>query len=254
MIEIVGLLGLVVFVVASLVVGGRILSLASRTRQLPETAVSLSLILSGGIGTALLVLPLLAPDLSTYAKYVSYQAGSVSNHIGFALLFLFVWRVFRPREAWALCLFLVSTTVLLVGGMGAAITLEPGGGVPGRTLAPDLWFWMSLNARFVVYGWAAFESFHYYGMLKRRLALGLADPVITDRFFYWGVSTAAVFCIWVNLAVRAVMFNSEWIRSIADVVSALLGFIVAGSLSYAFFPRTKRIADLDSARAEEAGS
>jgi hypothetical protein len=42
MIEVIGLLGLVVFVVASLVVGGWVLLLASRTRQLPETAVSLS--------------------------------------------------------------------------------------------------------------------------------------------------------------------------------------------------------------------
>ncbi len=254
MIELVGLLGLVVFVVASLVVGGRVLLLASRSRQLPETAISLSLILSGGIGTALLVLPLLLPDLSDDAIYAFLQTGSASNHVGFALLFLFVWRVFRPGEVWALCLFLVSTTMLLVGAMGAAITLVPGGGVPGRTIAPDLWFWMSLNARFIVYGWATFESFHYYGMLKRRLALGLADPVIADRFFYWGVCTAAVFCIWVNLAIRAVMFDSDWVRSIADVVSALLGFVVAGSLSYAFFPRTKQAPFQDSPSAEEARS
>jgi hypothetical protein len=42
MIEVIGLLGLVVFVVASLVVGGRILWLTSRSRQPLETAVSLS--------------------------------------------------------------------------------------------------------------------------------------------------------------------------------------------------------------------
>ena len=254
MIEIVGLLGLVVFVVASLVVGGRVLLLALKTRELPETAISLSLILSGGIGTALLVVPALRPDLGSYARFSFYQAGNASNHVGFALLFLFVWRVFRPREMWAACLFFVSTAALLIGGVGTAIDLVPGGGVPGRETAPDLWFWMSLNSRFVVYAWATFESFTYYVKLKRRLALGLSDPVIVDRFLYWGVCTSAVFCIWVNLAIRAVMFDSDWVRSISDVVSALLGFVVAGSLSYAFFPRENRIADLGSSSAKESVS
>jgi hypothetical protein len=88
-----------------------------------------------------------------------------------------------------------------------------------------------------MYAWAIFESFHYYVMLKRRLVLGLADPLIVDRFFYWGVSTSAVFCIWLNLVVRALMLDSEWVLAISDLVSALLGFVVAGSLSLAPFPR-----------------
>jgi hypothetical protein len=114
--------------------------LATRPRQLPGLAISLSILLAGGIGTGLLVLPLLVPDPSIQAAYQSYQAGSFSNHIGFALLYLFVWRVFRPREAWAAGLFAVSTAVLWVGGIGTAIHLVPGGTVPGRDVAPDLWF------------------------------------------------------------------------------------------------------------------
>ena len=254
MIEIVGLLGLVAFVVASLAVGGRVFLLALRTRQLPEMAIALTLILAGGIGTALVVVPLLIPDLKIGTAYFFYQAGSASNHAGFALLFLFVWRVFRPRETWAIGLYVISTGVLLVGGIGTAVDLVPGGGVPGRTIPPDLWFWMSLNARIVVYSWATFESFHYYVMLKRRSALGLADPLIADRFFYWGVSTGAVVCIWLNLAIRAVMMDSVWIRSISDVVSSALGFVVAGSLYFAFFPSKKRVSDRDSSSAEEAAS
>ena len=131
MIEIIGLLGLVAFVVASLIVGGRVLLLAINTRQLPEITISLSMILSGGIGTLLVVVPLLNPSLDAYSSYLFYEAGSASNHVGFALLFLFVWRVFRPRETWAACLFGVSTLVLLAGGIGAAIVLTPEGGVSG---------------------------------------------------------------------------------------------------------------------------
>jgi hypothetical protein len=252
LVEFVGLLGLLAFVVASLVVGGRVFLLAMRTRQLPETSVSLSLILAGGIGMALRVVPLLLPDMDEYAAYLFVLAGSVSQHLGYAFLYLFVWRVFRPRETWAACLFFVTTGLLVVGGVGTAIGLTPGGVLPGRTGPADLWFWVSLGSRFVVYAWATFESFHYHAMLKRRLALGLADPVLVGRFFYWGVSTSAVFCIWVNLAVQALMLDSPWFASIPDIVSTLLGFVVAGSLSLAFFPRKVRNAAAEAP--EEAAS
>jgi hypothetical protein len=80
--NVIELLGLMAFVIASLVIGGRIFLLTTRTRQLPEMAVSMSLLLSGGIGTGLVVLPVLVPDLSAEAMYYSFQAGSASNHVG----------------------------------------------------------------------------------------------------------------------------------------------------------------------------
>ena len=250
MIQFVGLLGLVAFVAASLVVGGRILLLAARTRQLPETSVGLSLFLSGGIGTALVILPLLRPGLDPDSLYLIHQTGSATNHFGWVCLFVFVWQVFRPTERWAAGLFFVSTGVLLLGGAGLAVNLEPGGGLAGGSAPPDLWFWMSLGARLVVYLWATFESFRYYGMLKRRLALGLSDRNIVDRFFYWGVCTGAVVLIWINLGVRSVLLDVELAQAISFVVSALLGFVVAGSLSFAFFPGKTQTSDSQSSAAE----
>ncbi len=242
-IEVFGLFGLVAFVVASLVVGFRVLLLASKTRQLPETTVSLSLILAGGIGTALMVLPLLVDGLSAGATYVVLQVALIANHLGFALLYLFVWRVFRPSEAWAACLFVACLAALLVGAGGMAMELVPGEGFSGRTTPGSVWFWSSLNSRFVAYGWAAVESFRYYGLLKRRLALGLAEEEIVDRFFYWGVCTSAVFLIWVNIAVVALVQGSSWVLATSNLVSALLGFVVAGSLFLAFFPMRRSTAE-----------
>jgi hypothetical protein len=34
--------------------------------------------------------------------------------------------------------------------------------------------------------WTALERFHYHRMALRRLALGLADPIVANRFFLWG--------------------------------------------------------------------
>ena len=37
------------------------------------------------------------------------------------------------------------------------------------------------------YVWTAFEGFRYYGMMKKRMALGLADAVVTNRFLLWAL-------------------------------------------------------------------
>jgi hypothetical protein len=35
------------------------------------------------------------------------------------------------------------------------------------------------------------ESLRYYALMRRRRALGLADPVVTNRFLVWGAGEAA---------------------------------------------------------------
>jgi hypothetical protein len=37
-----------------------------------------------------------------------------------------------------------------------------------------------------LYVWTAVESFRYRALLRRRIPLGLADPLVADRFGKWG--------------------------------------------------------------------
>jgi len=90
LIEWVGLLGLVAFVAASLVVGGRILWLAAHTKQLPEVCVGLSLVLGGGVGLALSVVPDVMPDLTPNTLYVIQEWASGLSHVGYMFLYIFV--------------------------------------------------------------------------------------------------------------------------------------------------------------------
>ena len=39
--------------------------------------------------------------------------------------------------------------------------------------------------------WGSSEALRYYAAMRRRLALGLADPVVTNRFLLWGVAMSA---------------------------------------------------------------
>jgi len=249
MIELVSLSGLAAFVVASLVVGARILMLAARTRLLPETTVGSSLFLAGGVGTAMMIAPLLYPRFEAGTVYFLYQAGSMFSHIGFLLLFIFVWRVFRPDEAWATALFLACAAALLIGGAGIGMAVEPGGASPAREAeVGGVWFWLSIAGRFAGYTWAAIESFRYHALLKRRLKLGLADEGVVARFFYWGICTSAVVVIWIATAAQNLLLESEGLVAIAGLVTPMMGFVVAGSLWVAFFPKRRHdsVGDSDS--------
>lgn len=253
MLEVIGLFGLVAFVGVSLVVGLRILALAWRTHGLPEWLIGSSLVLAGALGTGLSVLPLLWPALEAGVAHVVFQVASIANHVGYALLFYFVWRVFRPEQRWASVFFVLCLGVLAVGGVGLGLTLVPGESISRPEGPARTWLMISLFARVAGYLWAAIESFRYHAMLKRRLKIGLGDPETANRFFYWGVCTAAVVCIWATLILEQVVPAMAANRGAAELTSALLGFVVAGTLSLAFFPRRREDADA-SARSAAIGT
>ncbi len=252
MLELIGLLGLVAFVLASLVVGTRILLLAKRTGGVPETLIGASLVIAGGFGTGGSVLPLLWTSLDANSAYVVFQFSSVASHVGYALLFFFVWRVFRPTDASAAALFFVCVGVLAVGATGLGLTLELGESISRPAGEGRFWLLVSLVARFVGYAWASIESFRYSAMLKRRLRIGLGDPLTASRFYYWGVCTTAVVLIWTNLAAEQLIPAVGDHQAITALISALLGFVVAGSLSFAFFPRDAAAQTTSGAAASEA--
>src|SRR5262249_16178730 len=47
-------------------------------------------------------------------------------------------------------------------------------------------YWINFAARVSGVVWMSVESFRYGAMLRRRLRLGLADPLVANRFLLWG--------------------------------------------------------------------
>ncbi len=172
------------FVLASLVVGGRLLLLAMRTGELPEFAVGIALLLMGGIGYPAAAVARGAPDLGALAR-VSLSAGAmVCMVLGTAGIAVFNWRVFRPHRRWA---------ARLVAGLVAALVasftwqaLTPGFVAAAENRGPGLRTVEVLAG--VSLAWAALESTSYALKLRRRLALGLVDPLLADRVRLWSVA------------------------------------------------------------------
>ncbi len=179
------LLGISLFLVFSLFVGVRLLLLARRTRGLPELAVGLACVCSGSLGMGLQTLgdtPPLEPPLA----HLSFAIGRVLVHVGILCQVLFTWRVFRAERAWAAASFW--------GIVAAVAAISLGGAWSGSLGDRDYsgpWFLLQVAVHVLGLAWGALESLLYWTRMRRRLGLGLADPVVTNRFLVWGMAIGA---------------------------------------------------------------
>jgi hypothetical protein len=176
------LLGIGFFLLFTLFVGARLLLLARRTGGLPELAIGLACLCSGFLGMGLQTLGD-TPPLEPRLAHGLFAAGRVLVHVGILCQALFTWRVFRPERSWAATIFW--------GGVAAVIAISLGGAWSGTLGDRDyggLWFRLQVAVHVCALAWGAFESLLYWTRMRRRLGLGLADPVVTNRFLVGGMA------------------------------------------------------------------
>jgi hypothetical protein len=237
-------LGGAAFVLSSLVVSVRLLLLARRTREIPEFVLGLGLLLMGAVGY----------PLSTIARLEAFshlQAPLFAIHSALTLLAqsgiaLFNWRVFRPAEGWARAL-----TFGFIGTLAAFFvwqSLGPGWAPFART---DRGPWAAVEVyTLVALGWAGVESLLYHLKLRKRLALGLADPIVADRLRLWAVSMFSAFacaaCVSI-LRIAGVPMTAE----LTGLLVAPLALTIGCAVWLAFLP-PRRYVERVAARAARA--
>ncbi len=230
------------FVLASLVVSLRLLALARRTRELPEFLIGLGLLLMGGIGYPLSTLARLSTES------VDVQAGLFAFHAllsltGQSAVALFNWRVFRRDEGWGR-----GFALGFIGLMSAVLlwqTMSPGWRVFAQEERGP---WALLPAfSLIVLGWAGVESLLYYGKLRKRLTLGLAEAVTTDRLRLWAIAMLAAFTT--SLLVQLLrLMGVKMTGEVTGLIVGPLGVVSAGAMWLAFMP-PRRYVDWVVARA-----
>jgi hypothetical protein len=224
-------LSMLMMLVAASAAGVRLLLAARRTHGVPELSIGLATLLPS-LAAALDVVALRLAERGELGPAFAVQAGARTGFVvaGTALA-IGLARMFRPDAAWARGLVLASALALCAsfgvwaaGGQHSRVT----GSTPAN-LAFDL-------ARIAPYAWGALESFGYFDSLRRRLRLGLADPVIAQQFLLWGVSSASMAAIF--LVVTAARHSGheplEWAPSM--LAMTLFGFTSAATIHTAFFP------------------
>jgi len=171
------------------VIGLRLLLLARRTRGIPELTLGAGTLLIGGLGYPFAIATNVVGATRPALAGVFMVTGATLCHLGIVANTFFTWKVFRPRALWArglVGLFIAAAAV----GFTANLRVVLATASPAMSAVQPWTFFLCLVAA-SAFGWSGVEALAYHTKLRRRLALGLADPVVTNRFLLWGVTSLA---------------------------------------------------------------
>ena len=231
--ELLAAVGGLSFVLASFVVGLRLLGLARRTRALPELVIGLGLVLMGGFGYPLVAIARLATAWSDATRTGIFLLSMACSWIGIVAVCVFNQRVFRPRSR-------AAQALVIAVGLGQILALVLQARHPGLRAAAlsndGLGLRIFTAGHGVPLAWAAFESFRYGAQLTRRARLGLADPVVVDRLRLWGISMLAALVINVASTTAACFGVDLAVTVLGALIIAPLGLVAAGCTWLAFVP------------------
>lgn len=228
------LLATLSFILVGGLVGAKLLLLARRTRQLPELAVGLGVFLVAFVSYPL-SLASLSPELAPGTAKLLFAIGSVASALGSSSIYVFTWKVFRPDAAWARVLALAAIAAI-VAFAGVSVARVAAAAAPSEVFRDQLSVARNCVTGFS-YLWTAVEALRYHGLLRRRRALGLADPVVANRFLLWGVSgVSATLGISVSTAVMLTSGAGAGMHPVSMLAVGLAGFTSSVSLYLAFLP------------------
>ena len=238
-----GIAGIAVFFAVGLVVSARLLGLWRSSRRLPELLAGLGLLGIGPLGFCVIMAGAILFAGTPLGRGLRI-AGTGLQALGFVASAAFTWRVFRPGSRWARA-FAAAISVSLLVTFAACIA------IPGRAGEMRLHQHLDVWLKIACLAWGALESLRYWRVTQRRVALGLADPLVSASFLAWGISLGAgalgFALIWAALLALA---PGEHLSNGIQLALSLCGIISAAGLYLAFLP-PKAYARRLAARASE---
>ena len=222
-------------------VGGVLFARGRRSGEWTQWLLGLHLILSMGIGYLLTCVGTVSVEynagLSRSLLFVILGVGYAASCAGLTTTIHFTRRVFRPGRGIAFAYATASGAALWIGWLGLVIS-----GDVARGRFDGTWFWVMTSGMLACNVWVAFEPVSYYAQLRRRVRLGLCEPIVADRVLLWGIGSVAR-----AILVLAGPLSSRHLATLSDaerlshgavvlVMSSLLGLVTAGTYWLAFQP------------------
>jgi len=175
-------LGELLAAIVYLVAGLRLARLGARTGECPEWLLA-GVFLANAVSYLLYEVAVVwAPDSLwtplNFAARVAYLPAPV-------LLAIFTRHVFRRDSAWAAWL-PYGTAALLITGVGVSAL---GGDWEGYSI-DNPWFWPEWLGYTLPFVWAGIESFTAYRRSRRRVRVGLCEPLVCNRLLLWSLFAA----------------------------------------------------------------
>jgi hypothetical protein len=221
---------------------------ARRGWPLPELSLAIHFLVSAFLSTPPQIVvyggmgdPRLAVPEPAARALLAFAVGAMA--IGAAAAYVFTWKVFQPERLWAKAIVVAGCACLALGYAFEAV-FE--GFAPVVFAGPGHWIgWAGRTAAMLG---IAFESFRYWLKLRRRLRLGLADPVVTNRFLLWAIwASCATLNYVADLASRSLYWlvfdtvepvpaHLATLVGPTIVITMALGAVSAVTLFLTFFP------------------
>lgn len=224
------------FVLFCVIVGLRLLWLARRTRALPELLIGAAFTTIGLVGFPLMAASGFGRLSAGEINIPMLVIAQISLAFSIIAVFSFTWRVFRPKVRWAAAL-----TGLSAMGVGLIVfmTVRSIISSPADMSSLDAAGPWSSAFRLpfgVWYGWTAYESLRCYAQGRRRLALGLSDPVVINRFLLWGSMGALESVANIGALTLELQGLSPFTNPAGAMIMALNGLLGTGLMFLTFMP------------------
>jgi hypothetical protein len=178
-------------------IGARLLALARETRQLPELLIGIGVFVYSSVALpSLLIMGQPWLSVGTARAFQLLQQGA--NLATLSAVLLFTWRVFRPDTAWARALVVVSIALAAVASWGTASVAPEAQGASAMPEQVRPYISLMIGVWAIAFAWTGIESLRFHAKMRRRLALGVGDPLVCNRFLLWAIWGLA--CGALNLA------------------------------------------------------
>jgi hypothetical protein len=220
-----GALAQVVSIFSAFWLGGGLVRRAVRGRGKPELLLGIHLVLTMGLGSLLLTAVSLAAyqDIGIHGTALAglAGAGNVVVVIGLMSALWFNYDVFHAGQplgrvlAWGCSTLMWAGFAYLVwaGGLG-----DPNGYGPT--------YWPFGLAMVLADLWVAADALRFRAQLAKRLALGLAEPIVVERLALWGYGAVAR----IGLVAMAPIVNVLGITPEQRLAAAPALYILSGFL------------------------
>jgi len=223
---------LALYTLTSLVVGTRLILRSRRSRGLPELLMGLTYFTSSGIGYPLSVASGFMS--SGPAMLTAVIMGQVLIVFGCSCFLFFNAKVFRPNASWSVPAAAFGSLVLAAGGLvviGAYLSTPDLALVADRARGGTAAMLFALGGG---HAWTAIEGLRHYRMMRKRLALGLAEPVVTNRFLLWGL-TGLVSMTWNGVASSYLLAGVNISTHPVPVLAISLGGLASAAMLVLIF-------------------
>jgi hypothetical protein len=223
-----------VYIATATVAGSRLLWVARRTRRLPELLL--------GVGSLLIGLALPVSIASGFGGPTGqvdvplWVASELVTQIGVVCLYAFTQQVFRAGVAWARVPVALAAFLLPFFLTKTAVALAAAPAGTPSSVASGVWLLLCHVGYAGAFVWSALEGLHHHAMARKRLALGLADPVVANRFLLFAIFGLACTGIAAANALCAALGRNLATSLVVVLPAAALAPVAAAAIFLAILP------------------